>query len=215
MSVDSIAAPTLPLQTIIPSYAYQQYVDDPYVVAFFTTYNQLAQTYLDWSNTTPLGVYTSPHVTGPLLDWIGQGVYGIPRPIFSTLAAEYLGNALNTFPLDAIAIDGSTFSESGSAFAANDDFYKRVITWMIYLGDGRYFNLMTLRKRIARFLYGVNGTDISLSQTQNVSINFSSPVELAITIPAAANPASSYFQEALAAGVLSFPFMLGATVSIV
>lgn len=203
-----------PLQEIIPAYPYLQYQDDPNVVAFFTAYNQLAQGYLDWFNATPLPVYTSPNVTGALLDWIGNGIYGIPRPIFSNLTTSFHGAALNGVPLNTIAINGSRVSSSGSAILATDDFYKRVITWLTYIGDGRVFNAMVLRKRIARFLYGINGTDITLSQAQAVSLSFASPVKYHIVIPASANPASSYFVEAFNSGILSFPFQLSAEIVI-
>src|ERR1700677_2607775 len=170
MSIDSIASPTPPLANVIPAYIYQQYADDENVTAFFTATNQLAQGYLSWFNSTPLALYTSPNISGPLLDWIGQGIYGITRPVISTLSTSSVFAALDAVPLDTIAIDGSSSSSTGSAFPANDDFYKRVITWQTYIGDGRTFNAMVLRKRIARFLYGANGTDITASQAQAVSV---------------------------------------------
>jgi hypothetical protein len=214
--MDSIANPTPPLQTIIPAYAYQQYADDINVVAFFNAYNQIAQSYLSWFNQTPLAVYTSPQVTGQLLDWIGNGIYGIPRPVFSTLSTIASFADINDFAINTLALNSSSFSETGTAIVANDDFYKRTITWFTYAGDGHLFSAMVLRKRIARFLYGVNGTDITLTQAQNVSlVVHTSPVKYTITIPSAANPASSYFQEAFNAATLPLPFNIVATVSIV
>jgi hypothetical protein len=41
---------------------------------------------------------------------------------------------------------------------------------------GRYFNIEVLRLKVARFLYGVNGTDVTLSQAQNVSIQPQTPL---------------------------------------
>lgn len=215
--MDSIAEPTLPLQNIIPSYAYQQYADDENIVAFFTAYNELAQSYLAWFNATPLGLYTSPNVTGPLLDWVGKGIYGIPRPVFSTLSTRFIGASLDGVPLNTIAMNGSRLISSGGAVLANDDFYKRTITWLTYIGDGRMFNPMILRKRIARFLYGINGSDVPLSYAGVINIAvFTSPsVSYGIYIPASANPASSYFKQAFESGILSFPFQLKATVTIV
>jgi hypothetical protein len=214
---DSIAAPPLPLQKCIPAYAYQQFSDDPNIVAWFTAFNQLSQGYVNWFNAVPFGVYTNANVNGPLLDWIGNGIYGVPRPVFSTLTTIFRAAALNAVPLDTIAIDGSSSSSSGSAVIATDDYYKRVITWLTYIGDGRMCNAMVLRKRIARFLYGVNGTDVTLSQAENVSIavQTSPTLKYIITLPSSANPASAYFQEGFNAGFLSFPFQLAATVNVV
>jgi hypothetical protein len=214
---DSIAAPTLPLQNILPAYPYQQYADDVNICAFFTAYNTIASSYLAWQNQVPWSVYTNAGVNGPLLDWIGQGIYGIPRPVFSTLATFFRGAALDAVPLDTIAIDGSSISETGTAITATDDYYKRVLTWFTYIGDGQHFNAMVLRRKIARFLYGVNGTDITLSQVQTVSIAVQTTptLEYIITIPSAANPASLYFQDAYNSGVLMLPFMVAATVNIV
>src|ERR1700677_4526539 len=215
MSIDSIAAPTLPLQTILPAFPYQWCADDTNICAFFTAYNQIAQSYLNWQNSTPLALYTSPNISGPLLDWIGQGIYGITRPVISTLSTSSVFAALDAVPLDTIAIDGSSSSSTGSAFLANDDFYKRLITWQTYIGDGRTFNAMVLRKRIARFLYGANGTDITASQAQAVSVASTGETTYTINVPSAANPASTYFQELFNQGTLSFPFMLTGTVSVV
>ena len=48
--------------------------DDSDIQAFFYSYNALAQTYLDWFNQTPIGVYTNANISGPLLDWIANGL---------------------------------------------------------------------------------------------------------------------------------------------
>jgi hypothetical protein len=206
-----------PLTEILKAYPYVQYQDDPNIVAFFSAYNIIAQSYLDWFNETPLALYTNPNVNGQLLDWIGQGIYGIPRPVFSTLAKHIIVANIDGIPLDTMEIDGSSFFETGTAVTANDDFYKRVITWLTYICDGRMTNANVIRKRVARFLYGVNGTDITATQAQAVSVAVvtSPSLSYAITVPSSANPASTYFQDAFNSGTLSFPFQLSATVSIV
>ena len=159
----------LPLQNIIPSYPYQEYADDENIVAFFTAYNELSQTYLDWFNATPLAVYASPNISGPLLDWIANGIYGIARPVFSSLTTRYVAG-LNSLPLNTVAVNGNQYFQSGTATIANDDYYKRVLTWWLYAGNGRNFNAEILRLKVARFLLGVNGTDVSLAQAQIVHI---------------------------------------------
>ena len=167
--MSSIAAPPEPLQEILPSYAYQQYADDENIVAFVDAFNGLSQGYLDWFNQTSFGLYTSPQVVGPLLDWVGQGLYGIGRPVFSSGSTAYLAG-LNSQPLNRVALNGHRYLQSGTATVASDDLYKRVLTWQTYIGDGRFFTCDLFRRRIARFLYGVNGTDITLSQAQAVSV---------------------------------------------
>jgi hypothetical protein len=205
-----IGNPPAPLQAIIPSYAYQQYSDDADIQAFISAYNQLAQSYLAWFNATPLSVYTSPNVSGALLDWIMQGVYGISRPVFSSETSRFVAG-INSAPVNAVAVDGNQFSSSGSATLADDDYYKRVGTWILYVGDGRVFNIQLLRRRVARFLYGVNGTDINFDLVQTVSISVSGTA-FTITIPPVA--AATYFEQGLNQGVLPFPFQYTATVVI-
>ncbi len=210
--MSSIAAPTPPLQTIIPSYLYEQYSDDATLQAFVAGFNATAQGYLDWFNTTPLAVYASPAITGALLDWVGEGLYGVARPVFSTVSNQLVGGAVNSQPINTLAIDGSVSATSGGSVVANDDFYKRTLTWLTYVGDGRIFNLTILRKKIARFLFGVNGADVTLTQGEVVRIVVSGAHTLAISVPT--STAATYFQEAFAAGSLPIPFQLTATVTL-
>lgn len=156
MQVESFASS--PLQQNIPSYLYWQYSDDENLQAFVDAFNSIAQGYLDWFNRTPLGLYTSPYISGPLLDWVANGVYGIARPILSSTAvshrAGYNANAYNT-----IAYDGQYYSSTQTTSIATDDIYKRVLTWHLYKGDGQQFCMQWLKNRISRFLNGVNGSD--------------------------------------------------------
>jgi len=211
-----------PLQTIIPSYPYQEYADDENVVAFFTALNTIAQTYLDWFNGTSLAVYTSPSISGPLLDWVGNGIYGIARPVFSSEMTIYIAG-LNAMALNVAALNGNEFFQSGTATIATDDYYKRVLTWWLYAGNGgnregvgRYFNNEVLRLKVARFLYGVNGTDVTLTQAQTVQIQpkaLSSPPTPSVSYVAGGSLAAATYHaqtsyvnslgETLAGGVSS------------
>lgn len=164
-----IGHPTLPLATQIPSYAYQEYADDLNITAFFDSYNNLSQTYLDWANQNPLSVWSNPNISGLLLDWVMNGIYGIERPVFSSLTTRRFGG-LNSLPLNTIALNGIRQTTSGSATLATDDYYKRVGTWTLYAGNGRYFNIEVLRLKVARFIYGANGGDVTLSQAQTIHI---------------------------------------------
>lgn len=73
------------LTKIIPSYAYQQYYDDPDIQAFVVNYNAMAQDYLTWFATASLPIY--PLQSGDLLDWTVNGLYGIPRPTLGNMLA--------------------------------------------------------------------------------------------------------------------------------
>ena len=236
---DAIAIAPPPLQVAPGAYPFQEYSDDPNIVAFFTAYNQLAQGYLDWANQTPLSVYTSPAISGPLLDWIGQGIYGVTRPVFASIGKRFRAG-LNSLPLNTVALNGNRTINLGTSGITSDDYYKRVLTWTLYLGNGRRFTIPSLRLRVARFLYGANGTDVSLSQAQNVSITLqgfkrvrgalnSHGLNLCALnghVPGPPNPAgqmiitvppgtsSRLFSQAFEQGVLAFPFQINAFVVI-
>ncbi|HDR9497032.1 TPA: hypothetical protein QDC06_000217 [Burkholderia cepacia] len=157
------------LENVIPAYLYVQYSDDADLQAFIASFNSLAQGYLDWFNSTPLGVYTSSSINGPLLDWIGQGIYGISRPVISTLTVATSGQ-VSTVPVNTSAINRHLIRRSGTVSIATDDIYKRVLTWHLYLGDGRQMSVQWLRRRVARFLYGENGADIPVDYLPRVGI---------------------------------------------
>ena len=159
-----------PLQAIIPSYLYEEYSDDADLQAFVASFNALAQGYLDWFNNTPLALYTSPNISGQLLDWIGQGIYGISRPVIASLTTRTLG-ALNSLPLNARPMNSLTHLRSGTAEEASDDLYKRLLTWILYKGDGMQVSIPWLRRRIARFLFGANGQDVELTDLLSISIS--------------------------------------------
>lgn len=148
---------TLPLQTVIPSYLYMEYADDDDLQAFVNSFNSLSQGYLDWFLQTPLGVYTLSTINGTLLDWVGLGLYGIPRPVLSS-EQTFVTAGYNSFSYDTLPLDGSSTSTTGTATIASDDIYKRVLTWHVYRGDGQVFNMQWLKNRIARFLLGANGS---------------------------------------------------------
>src|ERR1700739_1536949 len=74
--------PTQPtsMTAIIPSYLYEEYNDDSDLQAFVSSYNTLAQTFLNTLVELNLPIYTSDVISGPLLDWVAEGLYGISRP---------------------------------------------------------------------------------------------------------------------------------------
>jgi hypothetical protein len=192
---------TLPLQKTIPSYLYLQYSDDENLQAFVDAFNSISQGYVDWFNDTPLGLYTSPNITGPLLDWIGNGVYGIPRPVLSTQTSTTIAG-YNTAPYNTVPYNGLSHSSSGTAEIASDDIYKRVMTWNLYRGDGQVFNMGWLKNRVNRFLNGANGSDYTVLDNPP-SITVSGNV---FTITSFEDSNFTILQECLNNGVLAFPF---------
>lgn len=192
---------TLPLQSTIPSYLYLEYSDDEDLQAFVASFNSLSQGYLDWFLETPLGLYTSPNITGPLLDWIGNGVYGIPRPVLSSQTTSTLAG-YNTSPYNTVEYDSLAFSSSGTAAIASDDIYKRVMTWNLYRGDGQMFTMGWLKNRVNRFINGANGSDFTVLDNPP-SITVSGNV---FTITSFDDSVFTALQECFANKALSFPF---------
>ena len=158
-----------PLQTIIKAYPYFEYADSDDTTAFFNSLNSLGQQYLDWFNGTPLGVYTDPSISGPLLDWIANNLWGIHRPVISTSSTFVLAG-WGSFAWGEEAYGAMNYIQSGTAQTATDDIYKRLLTWILYLGDGKQMSIQWLRRRIARFIYGADGGDIDIGLIANINI---------------------------------------------
>ena len=158
-----------PLQTIIKAYPYFEYADSDDTTAFFNSLNSLGQQYLDWFNGTPLGVYTDPSISGPLLDWIANNLWGIYRPVISTSSTFVLAG-WGSFAWGEEAYGTMNYIQSGTAQIATDDIYKRLLTWILYLGDGKQMSIQWLRRRIARFIYGADGGDIDIGLIANINI---------------------------------------------
>lgn len=168
-----VDVPNTTLQKVIPSYLYTQYADDDDLQAFVISQNNLSQSYIDWFNQNLLPVYTSPAIYGLLLDWIGAGLYGMPRPTlvsgkirqigpFNTATYNYLAVPYNQVKL----LDPQVF------YATSDDTYKRILTWHFFKGDGKVFNVKWLKRRVMRFLLGPSGTAPNIDQTYQVSVTF-------------------------------------------
>ncbi len=161
---------TQPMQEVIPAYLYDQYNDDENLQAFIDAYNAMAQGYLDWFLTTNLAAYTSGQIAGPLLDWSANNIYGVMRPVISTSSTRITG-AINSRAINTMAINRLSVIQSGTAQVATDDIYKRTLTWVLCRGfEGTQMSIAWLKKRIARFLYGVNGADVSVADMQYISI---------------------------------------------
>ena len=158
------------LQKTINSYLYIQYNDDENLQAFIDAYNQLTQQYVDWFNQIALPIYTNPQISGLLLDWVATGLYGQARPVFSVGTQSWTGSIGTFTPGARPPLAGVIVSSSSSYYQADDDIYKRVLTWNFYKGDGRTFSIPWLKRRIARFILGINGTAPNVDFTPGISV---------------------------------------------
>lgn len=191
----------VPLSDVIKSYLYAEYSDDDDLQAFIASQNEIAQGYLDWTNQTPLGVYTSSSIGGILLDWIGQGIYDIQRPVLATSSSQVIAGYAENFYANE-PYTGMQYSSSGTAINASDDLYKRLLTWKLYRGDGKVFSLGWLKNRITRFIYGVNGVDVDV--LDNPPSVIASGGNFHVTAPT--SDAFSALHLLYANDALSFPF---------
>lgn len=172
---------------VIPSYLYQEYSDDDALQAFVAAYNTMAQQYVDWFNQVQLPVYTGALVSGALLDWVAAGLYGLARPLLPVGHDTVLG-PFNTAQFNSIPFNARVNIPANYA-ATSDDAFKRILTWLFYKGDGHQFDIRWLKRRVMRFLYGVNGTDEGgttegVDQTYRVSVTFGPTGQVNINIAA-------------------------------
>lgn len=160
------------LYQTIPSYLYVEYNDDEDLQAFVSAFNQLTQQYVNWFNQIGLPIYTGTLIVGELLDWVASGLYGVSRPSLAGAGQTRVLGPFNTQRFNQLEFNRRQVISSSTFYQTNDDIYKRILTWNFYKGDGHVFNVRWLKRRIMRFLYGINGTDPGVSQTNQISITF-------------------------------------------
>jgi hypothetical protein len=168
---------------IIPSYLYVQYNEDDDLQAFVEAFNQLAQEVMTWLTEANLPNYTGPVVSGALLDWVALGLYGMARPVLPAGRSRNLG-PYNTTQFNVLPLNGRKIIDPTSYFATTDDVFKRVMTWNFYKGDGKTFNVRWLKRRVMRFLTGMDGTDPGVDNTYQISVTFGPNKDATIRIVA-------------------------------
>lgn len=197
MQVESFDS--VPLADAVKAYLYAEYADDPNLQAFIDAANAYALGYLSWFLANPLGVYTN--LSGQLLDWVGQGVYGMRRPFLASGTVHAVG-AYDTYTYNTDPYDAHHEFAPTTAVAASDDIYKRCLTWNLYRGDGQVFSLQWLKNRVSRFLNGVGGSDVNvLNAPANITVS-----DGVFTVTAPSSSQYTDLAEAFEAGVLVFPF---------
>jgi hypothetical protein len=195
-----------PIDKIIPSYPFVQYNDDPNIVAFFEAYNEIAQEYLDSLNGLNLPCWTSPTIIGDLLDWIALGIYGQERPLLQVSEDAIARGAYNTIEYNTIAYARMKNYVPGSASYVPDDYFKRILTWNFYKGDGLHFCIDWLKRRVARFIHGANGIDPPLQSTYDVSVTVDAGV-FSIAIPDYGNGVGYFLKDAIDQSLVNLPFI--------
>lgn len=232
------------VQATIFAYLYQQWTvgsgsDD--LQALVNAYNSVSQAYVDWFCGVSLPIYTAQVglASGGLLDWVALGRYGFLRPLLPSGRATTIG------PIDSaviddprLPIDGWFVIEPSSFQVVTDDIFKRIMTWHLYLGDGKQFSTRWLKRRVMRFLIGQNGTGgypiasetimsldsfgnpvywptwYNIDDTSDVSLQWSGN-DATITIYSSGSySAAGVFQAAVAAGVLELPVPYDWTVTL-
>jgi len=163
------SGPTTLIATI-PSYLYQEYNDDSDLEAFVGAYNVLAQVYAAWFANVQLPVYTSPTITGALLDWVAQGIYGMVRPSLASGLAHVVG-PLNTYAFNTLTLNRRKTIGPTNVTVTSDDVFKRIMTWNFYKGDGNVFSIRWLKRRVMRFLTGANGSAPNIDNTLAISVS--------------------------------------------
>lgn len=195
-----------PVSKIIPAYPFVQYRDDPYIVAFFDAYNEISQKYLDSLNNLGLPCWTSPAITGELLDWVALGIYGQERPLLQVSEDAIARGAYNTIEYNSIAYARMKNYIPGSASYVPDDYFKRILTWNFYKGDGSHFCIDWLKRRVARFVHGANGMDPPVQSTFDVSVTVDSGV-FSIVIPDYGNGVGYFLKDAIDQSLVGLPFI--------
>jgi hypothetical protein len=194
------------ITTILPSYLYQQYQKldtTQYLQAFFDAYNITAQQYLDQTNNLNLPIYTK--MNAPLLDWVANSLYGMQRPSLSNTSTFSPLGAYDTVPYDSLPYNKNVLNNPTSFYTITDDYFQRMITWNFYKEDGFQYTTSWLKRRIARFLYGVNGTDIpDIADLYNISVTYPTANGITITIPNL--PISPILKSSIQYGVLNVPY---------
>lgn len=169
------------LQSTIPAYLYRQYAGDDDIASLVQAYNAGVQYYIDWFNDVGLPYY--PGLSGSLLNWVALGLYGQERLALASPLPTSIG------PLDTAPLNTETLNyylpATQTSYVLTDDAFQRILTWNFYKGDGKRFSMLWIKRRIMRFLLGVNGVApdpaapgfvIGTENTQAISVTVASHV---------------------------------------
>ncbi len=160
------------LEDIIRSYLYTQYNDDDNIRAFVTAYNTMAKNIYDWMRSANLPIFVGGYNAGDQLRWIARGIYGVKPPVLESGRQLVIGE-FNTCTFNTVPFNTRRVINQSEQVVVSDDLFKRIMTWNFYKGDGFYFTIPWLKRRIMRFITGVNGVDVVNDQHWSISVLFS------------------------------------------
>lgn len=143
--------------TTLNSYLYKQYEDDDDLQALVMAYNQATQFFVDWANNIGLAYY--PGLSSDLLNWVIAGLYGLNKTQLASPLTPSLGTLNSLVPLNSLQPLNSFVPATQTFYNLTDDVFQRILTWNFFKGDGRRFGVRWLKRRVMRFLLGVNGID--------------------------------------------------------
>lgn len=142
------------LEEIIKSYLYTQYNDDDDIRAFVTAYNAMAQDIYSWMLNANLPIFVGGYNAGDQLRWIARGIYGVKPPVLVS-GKQTIYGPFNAMLFNQLPFNGRKVVNQSEQVVVSDDLFKRIMTWNFYKGDGFYFTIPWLKRRIMRFLTGV------------------------------------------------------------
>ncbi|MDV5434573.1 hypothetical protein [Enterobacter hormaechei] len=160
------------LEDIIKSYLYTQYNDDDDLQAFVTAYNEMAQQTYEWMRQANLPVFVGGYNAGDQLKWIARGIYGVKPPVLVSGKRIAYG-PFNAMLFNQLPFNGRKVVNQADQVVVSDDLFKRIMTWNFYKGDGFYFTIPWLKRRVMRFLTGIDGVDVVNDQRWSISVLFS------------------------------------------
>ena len=187
----------MPAQTQIKSYLFLQYNSYPALQAFVNSFNAAAQDYLTYLNNLNMPIYTG--LSGTVLDWCAAGIYGLKRPTIGTPS----GAVYNVATYNLATYDVGTTG----AITVSDDYYKRILTWRLWRGDGFVMSTNWLKRRLKRFLVGANGISPAIDNTYEVSVfvESNSTIRIVINYPSDL-AAATMLVACLEDGILGLPW---------
>jgi len=197
------------LQNTLPAYLYQQYAADDNLQAVIAAYNAATQTIVSAFASQNLAYY--PALSAPLLQWVAEGLYGTQETALASPITPATG-PLNTVMLNTTLLNTGT-PASETYYNITDDIFKRILTWNLYKGDGKRFCMRWLKRRIARFIFGVDGTDPqfinnpSMVPGVNVGTETTSAISVVVsdhTLTVTLDQALISAQTQLTPGILTF-----------
>lgn len=198
---------------IIPAYPFVQYNDDPNVVAFFTAYNALAQEYLTAFNTLTLPYWPGEKINGYLLDWIAEGIYGAKRPYLRISEGSIAKGTYNSVEYNTVPYAKLKSYQPGQTQYLPDEYFKRILLWNFYKGDGFQFSVPWLKRRIARFIHGRAGADPLLQNTFDISVTSHAGV-FSLTLPEYGDSIGAFLKTAIEQGLVNLPIIYSFNVTV-